>query len=100
MWGRTGRSCSETGAVVTRRPEHVVALVPAVEVGGDGNVGAMSPGNWHHIAVVWAPEDHSFRLYRNGTLLVAEQTLAAPTFSSGTAWLSPKLYNSESDRFL
>ena len=59
-----------------------------LEVGGKDNVPPLTPNLWHHIAVVWAPQENSFRLYRNGLLLIAQQTLAVPFVSSAVAYLA------------
>ncbi|HAR67989.1 MAG TPA: hypothetical protein DCR55_17550, partial [Lentisphaeria bacterium] len=42
------------------------------EAGGD-HIAPLVPGRWEHLAIVWAPEDNSIRLVRNGVLLIAQQ---------------------------
>jgi hypothetical protein len=54
-----------------------------VTVGGVGAVPALQSGLWTHLAVVWAPGDHSLRLYRDGVLMQAQNTLQMPDL--GTA---------------
>lgn len=69
----TGRIFTRTGTVVL--------------VGGAAAVPPVPNDGWHHLAVVWAPDDNSMRLYRDGILLIAQQTLASPTITAGSAWI-------------
>ncbi|NLF17945.1 MAG: hypothetical protein GX595_11955, partial [Lentisphaerae bacterium] len=68
-----------------------------VKVGGSAAVPAVPVGSWHHLAVVWAPADNSLRLYRDGILLIAQQTLAVPTIAAGNAWVGRDLTSGHLD---
>ncbi|MBT7164140.1 MAG: hypothetical protein HN904_15265, partial [Victivallales bacterium] len=62
-----------------------------VAVGGQDAVPPLAPNRWHHLALVWAPDDNSLRLYRNSILLIANQTLAEPTVAAGKPILARNL---------
>jgi len=53
-----------------------------------GDVQALPPNQWSHVAHVWSPERNSFEIYINGVLLIAQETPASPDFSGGTAWFA------------
>ena len=60
-----------------------------VRVGGKDRTPALEVGKWTHIAIAWSPEDLSFRMYRNGVSLLAQQTLARPDVSfTGKAYMA------------
>ena len=51
-----------------------------VEIGGVNGAAALETNRWTHLAFVWSPTENTFRLYRDGVLLTAQQTLANPNF--------------------
>ena len=56
-----------------------------VEVGGTDATAALAPDRWTHLALSWSPSENTFRLYRDGILLIAQQSLANPNFSGNGA---------------
>jgi hypothetical protein len=64
-----------------------------VYVGGpiDANLkgsAALISNRWAHLALVWAPDANSFRLYVNGVQLFAEMTLAVSDIREGRAYIA------------
>lgn len=64
-----------------------------VFVGGpvDANLkgsASILPNRWTHLALVWAPDANSFRLYVNGVQLFAEMTLAVSEIREGRAYIA------------
>ena len=67
-----------------------------IRVGGEMNVDGpdmarLAEGEWNHLALVWAPEQHSLRLYVNGISMVARQTLTKPLIGAGEAFIGKGL---------
>jgi hypothetical protein len=55
---------------------------------GVGDIQQIPANEWSHLAYVWAPNRNSLEVYVNGVLLIARETLAAPSFQSSTAILA------------
>ncbi len=68
-------------------------------VGGTNTVPALRTNEWHHLALSWSPNDNSFRLFRDGFLLIAQITLARPNIAIGDAYLARGLTSGYIDEF-
>lgn len=58
-----------------------------VTTGGTNSVPPLEANRWAHLAVSFSPADSTFRLFRDGFLLIAQITLARPNFAMGDAYL-------------
>jgi hypothetical protein len=60
-----------------------------VSVGGVGATAPLPTTRWSHLAIAWDPAANALRLYRDGILMLAQQTLADPSVgTSGRAFLA------------
>ncbi len=46
-----------------------------------GDIQQLPANEWSHMAFVWSPERNSLEVYVNGILLIARESLAAPSFT-------------------
>lgn len=56
-----------------------------------GHIQRLPTGTWSHVACVWSPDRNSLEVYLNGVLLIAQESLATPSFSAGLSSLAPDL---------
>ncbi|MCE9615013.1 MAG: S8 family serine peptidase [Lentisphaerae bacterium] len=56
-------------------------------VGGTNTVPPLQTNEWQHLAISFSPSDNTFRLFRDGFLLIAQITLARPNIVMGDAYL-------------
>jgi Mg-chelatase subunit ChlD len=63
-----------------------------VDVGGVTNgmegASALVSNKWTHLAIVWAPQDNSFRMYEDGVLMIARNTLKVADIVEGRAHIA------------
>ncbi|MBU1693578.1 MAG: hypothetical protein KKC51_06405, partial [Verrucomicrobia bacterium] len=57
-------------------------------VGPEGSIQRLPTNEWTHVAWAWGPQDNSLKIFVNGVLLIAQETLVAPDFSNGTGILA------------
>ncbi|MFH0880884.1 MAG: LamG-like jellyroll fold domain-containing protein, partial [Lentisphaerota bacterium] len=57
--------------------------VVAGGVGLYGSIQELPRNEWTHLAYCWSPDRNSLEIYINGVLLIAQETLAAPSFNAG-----------------
>jgi Mg-chelatase subunit ChlD len=56
-------------------------------VSGDQGVDPVLADEWTHLALAWVPQDHTFRLYRNGVVIIAQQTDYRLTIDYGKMYI-------------
>ncbi|HRZ11656.1 MAG TPA: hypothetical protein P5567_04285 [Kiritimatiellia bacterium] len=63
-------------------------IASAGGVGPAGSIQQLPTNEWSHVAWAWGPQDNSLKIYVNGVLLIAQETLVSPDFSAGTGVLA------------
>ncbi|MBP7828877.1 MAG: hypothetical protein KA248_03050 [Kiritimatiellae bacterium] len=63
-------------------------IASAGGIGPEGSIQRLPTNEWSHVAWVWGPQDNSLKIYINGVLLIAQETLVAPDFAAGTGVLA------------
>ena len=66
----------------------VSVIASAGGVGPAGSIQRLPTNEWTHVAWAWGPQDNSLKIYVNGVLLIAQETLVSPNFVSGTGVLA------------